>query len=183
MFESLAAKLIAGAVALGIAFAGGCAVTYKIEQGVIQKNRADALAAIDASWKAGWAKRDAQEKQTDKANHGNGQVQTKIVTNTQEIIRYVPKYITVQDDAACKLPDGFGRLLDAAQLGVSADQLPAGTGQPGSAASTLTLSQATGLLTQILGDYASLRARIVNAHEDWQAQAALATQKTEVLPK
>jgi len=98
--------------------------------------------------------------------------QQKIITKTQEIVRNVPKYITVQDNAACKLPDNFGRLLDAAQLGVDPDSLPASTAKPDSAAPGLSLSEATGLLAQILGDYASTRARIVNARDAWAAQGS-----------
>jgi hypothetical protein len=115
-----------------------------------------------------------QQAIRDKAIHdadvAYAESQQKTVTVTQEIVRNVPKYITVQDDAACKLPDSFGRLLDAAQLGVDPDTLPTAATKPDGTASGLSLSAATGLLAQILGDYASTRARLVNAREAWEAQ-------------
>jgi hypothetical protein len=115
-----------------------------------------------------------QQAIRDKAIHdadvSYAESQQKTITVTQEIVRNVPKYITVQDDAACVLPDNFGRLLDAAQLGVDPDTLPAAATKPDGTASVLSLSEATGLLAQILGDYASVRARLVNAREAWEAQ-------------
>lgn len=171
--SDLATRLIIVFALAAGSFGAGCAVTYKIEQGTIEKMKAEALQHINDAWKAGWMRRDQQQAVAAKSDQSNSTAQQHVASNTQEVIRYVPKYITVKDDAACVLPDDFERLLDAAQLGVAPDDLPAGTGLPVGAPPRHTLSEATGLLVQILGDYASVRARLLNAHAAWQSQAAI----------
>lgn len=155
-------------VCIGVGATGG----YKWEKSALDDLKLEDAKAQQQALAQAVAKQQAQDQKTHDADVAYAQSQQKTVTVTQEVIRDVPKYITVKDDAACKLPDSFGRLLDAAQLGVSPDSLPDSASKPDGTATTLTLSQATGLLAQILGDYASVRARLVNANAAWAAQAA-----------
>lgn len=166
------AKLIAYAVGAIMLLGAGGYVAWEIQAKRIDDMKVANLQNINDAWKAGWAKRDHQDEITLASNAANGTDQGHINGNTQEIIRYVTKYITPTDDAACHLPPGFSRLLDAALLGVAPDQLPADTAEPVGPAAALTLSRAVPVLAQSLGDYAATRARILNARDDWNKQAA-----------
>lgn len=173
---SLQTSLIGGAILFVAGATSGSVVMAKVKNGEIEHNKVVALEAIDKAWQAGWNRRDQHQIVAAKSDTANAGTQTKIGNNTQEIIRYVPRYITVKDDAACLLPDNFGRVLDAAQLGVTPDELPSEAGQSVGTPTRLGLSEATGLLTQILGDYAKLRARLLNASAAWDDHAKVEDQ-------
>lgn len=177
---NLQTTLIAAGLSLALGLGGGGYVAWKIQQTRIDEQKIAALQGVNDAWKIGWLRRDAQEGGITFANRANANDQSRIAGNTQEIIRYVPKYITVQADARCVLPNGFVRLLDSALTGTAPGDLPGSTGELDSAPSGLTLSQATALLAQSLGDYAATRARILNGRAAWAAQAAIINAKPPV---
>jgi len=148
-------------------------VTNAYEQNTIKEMKIADLQGVADAWKAGWERRDAQDAVTHAVDTDNANKQANINQNTGEIVRYVTKYIPAKADAACVLPNGFVRVLDAALTGVAPADLPGSAAEPDDAPSGLTLSQASTLLAQSLGDYAATRARILNAADDWAKQSAL----------
>jgi len=164
----------AGVVSAALAGYASYAVTAAFKDNTIKDMTIAQQAAVVKAYKKGWVIRDKQQEETRKADLDNAYQQGKLAGNTKEILRYVTKYVTVQDDARCKLPVGFERVLDAAGLGVPVDELPNRSSEPDSAGSSLSLSDATALLADNLGTCAGLRARIVNARDDWAAQETVA---------
>jgi hypothetical protein len=79
--------------------------------------------------------------------------QAKTETQIQRVIEKVPVYVTPKAAAACTLPWGFVRLLDAAASGADLDAVRAriAPGQPDDAASDVTLPEAASLLAADLG--------------------------------
>lgn len=171
--------VIAAAISASLAAYAAYAVTAAFKDNTIKDMKIAEQVAIADAWKTGWARRDAQQEVTKQADLNNAYQQGKLDGNTKEIIRYVPKYITAQDDTRCVLPVGFVRLLDAAGLGITPEQLPNRTTELDSANSGIPLSQATALLAENLGALASFRARLVNARDAWAAQE----KATSVKPK
>ena len=171
--------------ALGIAGISGFAGAkvegaFKDEQ-LNQIKIAD-LQGVNDAWKLGWAARDHQAATTAAFNAKNEADQSHIGSNTQGNIVYVHDHITPKQDAACTLPNSFVSVLDATVLGTTPDQLPGHAGEPDDAPSGVTLSQATALLTQWVGDYASVRTRITNARDDWDAQVNAQQSKPAAKP-
>ena len=74
-------------------------------------------------------------------------------TQIQTVIREVPVYVTPKAAAACVLPWGFVRLLDAAASGADPAEVRAhvAPGQPDDAASDVGLPEALALLAADLG--------------------------------
>jgi hypothetical protein len=85
------------------------------------------------------------------ASHEAAQVKTE--TQIQTVIEKVPVYVTPKAAAACTLPWGFVRLLDAAASGADPAAVGAAIapGQPDDAASDVTLPEALALLAADLG--------------------------------
>jgi hypothetical protein len=79
--------------------------------------------------------------------------QARTETQIRTVIEKVPIYVDAKSDAACILPWGFVRLLDAAASGADPDFVRAhlAPGQPDDAASGIALSEALALLTADLG--------------------------------
>jgi hypothetical protein len=63
---------------------------------------------------------------TEKAGEESAAHQQKIQVITRTIVREVPNHVTAQDDAACTVPLGALRLLDAAARGLPPVPGPAG---------------------------------------------------------
>lgn len=170
MIPNIQGYLIAVALALFVGLSGGGYVAWELQAVKIADMKAAELQGINDAWKIGWLRRDAAADTTVKANNSNAVDQATIAANTQGVIQYVPKYITVHDNAACPLPPGFGRLLDSALTGYAPDELPADAGKSIGTPAGPSLSEATAVLAQTLGDYAALRARLLNAKQDWADQ-------------
>lgn len=79
--------------------------------------------------------------------------QARTETQIRTVIEKVPIYVDAKSDAACILPWGFVRLLDAAASGADPDTVRAAIapGRPDDAASDVTLSEAVALLAADLG--------------------------------
>jgi hypothetical protein len=79
--------------------------------------------------------------------------QARTETQIQTVTEKVPVYVSAKSDAACILPWGFVRLLDAAASGADPDLVRAAIapGQPDDAASGIALSEALTLLAADLG--------------------------------
>lgn len=181
---SLTAKLIGVGIACLVAAYLSYRVTDAFDQNTIKDMKLAQAQAVTDAWKFGWLRRDQQDRATTDANHANEVDQARIAANTGEVIRYVTRYVTPKNDAACVLNNGFVKLLDSAITGTPPDQLPGSSGEPDDAPSGLTLSQASALLAQTGGDYAGTRARIPNALDDWNKQAEIfdAQQKPAAKP-
>lgn len=177
MIPSIQGYLIAGALALFVGLGGGGYVAWELQAVKIADMKLADAQAVNDAWKLGWLRRDAQEAVTVKANNSNANTQAAIAANTQGVIQYVPKYITVHDNAACPLPAGFSRLLDAAITGQSPADLPDDAGKSIGTATGPSLSEATAVLAQDLGDYFATRARVLNARDAWSGAAAAAVAK------
>lgn len=179
---SIQGMLIAAALSALIGLGGGGYVAWELQAVKIADMKLAEQQGINDAWKIGWLRRDAAEAATVKANGTNAVTQAAIAANTQGVIQYVPKYITVHDNAACPLPPGFSRLLDAALTGQSPADLPADAGQSIGTPAGPSLSEATAVLAQDLGDYFATRARILNARDAWTADAAAAVVKPPEKP-
>jgi hypothetical protein len=85
------------------------------------------------------------------ASHAAAQAKTE--SQIQRVIEKVPVYVTPKAAAACTLPWGFVRLLDAAASGADPDTVRAAIapGQPDDAASDVGLPEAAALLAVNLG--------------------------------
>jgi hypothetical protein len=79
--------------------------------------------------------------------------QARTETQIQTVTEKVPVYVSAKSDAACILPWGFVRLLDAAASGADPDLVRAAIapGQPDDAASGIALSDFVALLAQNFG--------------------------------
>lgn len=91
----------------------------------VQRAAAEAKAAVIAEAKA---QQKAQDDITLASAMANAEAQTKIITLTNDIIKEVPRYVTVTQDARTCVTYGLVRVLDAAATGRNpADlQLPSG---------------------------------------------------------
>ena len=98
----------------------------------------------------------AREKLADAANAQarlHAASDQAIQSQIQTMIRKVPVHVSEKSNAACVLPWGAIRLLDAAASGASLDDVAAAIapGQPDDAASDVKLSEAVALLAADLG--------------------------------
>ncbi len=93
----------------------------------------------------------AAKAETQAAAHAAAQAKTE--TQIQTVIREVPVYVSEKSAAACIIPWGAVRLLDAAAGGAELDAVRAAIapGQPDDAASDVALSSLVALLAADLG--------------------------------
>lgn len=119
-----------------------------LQQQIAARDLGDARAAAAAL--AARAKlADAANGQARLHAAGDRAIQTQI----QTVIRKVPVYVNEKSNAACVLPWGAIRLLDAAASGTDLGDVAArvAPGQPDDAASDVALSEAIALLATDLG--------------------------------
>jgi hypothetical protein len=119
-----------------------------LQQQIAARDLADARAA--AATLAARARRD--DAANDQARlHAAGD--QKIQSQIQTVIRKVPVYVSEKSNAACVLPWGAIRLLDAAASGAGVDDVAArvAPGQRDDAASGVALSEVVALLAADLG--------------------------------
>ena len=95
------------------------------------------------------------------------QVRT-IEANAREIIREVPKYVTVEADRACTVPVGFRVLHDAAAAGKSLSESAAGAND---AASGVALSAVAGTVADNYGTCNATRAQLI-ALQEWVRESS-----------
>ncbi len=119
-----------------------------LQQQIAARDLADAkaeAAALQARAQLASAADDAA-----RAHAANGQT---IQNQIQTVIREVPNHVDAKSDAACVVPWGVVRLLDAAASGADPGDVAArvAPGQPDDAASDVKLSEAAALLVQNLG--------------------------------
>ncbi len=107
----------------------------------------------------------------------SAQRQVAIRTVTQDIVREVPRYVTIESDAGCSVPTGFVRLHDNAAAGRSPSAaIPDSAAAPHDAPSGIALSAVAATLA---GNYGTCRedAERLGALQEWiRAQAVLAAQ-------
>lgn len=81
----------------------------------------------------------------------DAEAQTKIITVTRTIMKEVPVVLTPEVDRRYPLPIGFGRLHDAAALGVDLSGVPDAAGRPDDAPDSVTASQAASIIVDNYG--------------------------------
>jgi hypothetical protein len=110
------------------------------------------LAAAKAE-AAALAARQQWTAQAEAEARAHAATQAKTETQIQTVIEKVPVYVSEKASAACVVPWGAVRLLDAAASGADPDIVRAAIapGQPDDAASDVTLPEAVALLTTDLG--------------------------------
>lgn len=134
----------------GLPLVGG---GFKAEVAALNgKLAADALAQAKAE-AAALVARQAQIAAGEAASRDHAVTQAATESQIQTIIREVPTYVTPKAAAACVLPWGFVRLLDAAAGGAdpAAASAAIAPGQLDDAASDVTLPEALALLAADLG--------------------------------
>lgn len=95
--------------------------------------------------------------------------QDRVRTVTHTIVREVPRYVTIQADAGCVVPDGFRLLHDAAAAGVPPAAEPAG--RSADAPSGLALSAVAETVTTNYGICHETAERL-KGWQDWYADVA-----------
>lgn len=132
-------KLVAYLAAIAVIFATGFAVGARVMDAHWQhkwdahtKADAEAAAKAKADLDAAVAKAHADERKaaklSDTSTAKQVEVQTRIVNHTVTLLKEVPTYVTVKQDAVGCVTYGLERVLNAAITGASpaAYQLPAG---------------------------------------------------------
>lgn len=155
-------------VAVAAAGAAGWTV-HAIDNGTIAQMKADDVNAAVVAANAARTDQSQRDQITELHNELEAKSQAALETNTRTIIERVPTYVTAKADAACVLPNGFVRLLDAAGTGTDPDILPGASSEPDDAPSGIPLSQATALLAENLGNFAKTRQQLIDA-EAWAAE-------------
>ncbi|MDR5728242.1 MAG: hypothetical protein RB191_12515 [Terriglobia bacterium] len=181
MFATLYAKLIALAVAVSIAAAGGAYAGYRFEYGALQAQiAADDKAALQATQKL--AKSDQLQ---DAANVKAAQAwQAKFDKDNLKptvLKERIPTYVTVKADAVACIPVGLARVMRAAaDHEADPGTLQLATGQSDDDCSDVTASEMASWFTDFAGKAQSntdqltaLQGWVVNNHAA-QVQAATA---------
>lgn len=149
--SDLATKLIGAAALALFGFAGGCWVTYKVEQGTIQSMRAADAAALAQAAATARAEQTAIDAKRLDAAVSQANAQVRVVTQHEVVTKEIPVY--VKDTASC-ITFGLVRVLHAAATGTD----PAGdnytAGQPDDACAPVSWRSLAG---DVADDYATGR--------------------------
>lgn len=164
-------QIITGAVCLAVGFGAG----WKVRDAFADAKQAKTeLKASQAQVKAtGEVLRRTETANQITADVGQKSAtrQVEIRTVTQEIIREVPRYVTVQADANCTVPVGFVRHHDLAASG-AAPSLPDAAYAPNDAPSGVALSTVSTTLAENYGSCRADAGRLLDLQEWIRRQAA-----------
>lgn len=103
---------------------------------------------------------------SDAVGRRSAERQTAIRTNTIEILREVPVYVTAQANAGCVVPHGFVRLHDAAATGADPGAVSDPAAPPHDAPSGTSLTEVSG---RVIENYGVCRAEAerLKSLQDW----------------
>lgn len=164
-------QIITGAVCLVVGFGAG----WKVRDALADAKEAKvALAASQALARATadtLRRTEASNAVTEVIGAKSAARQVQIRTVTQEIIREVPTYVTVQADARCDVSTGFVRHHDRAASGAPAS-LPDPAGPSNDAPSGVALSTVSRTLAENYGQCIADSGRLLDLQEWIRAQAA-----------
>lgn len=152
-----ATAIKAGALVLAVVSIFGAGMYFK----GLQQERVIAQAEAAAIQRT-----QAQDKITHDADLAAAQAQTRIQTVTVETVRKVPVYVTKKSVAACPVPLGFVRLLDASARGVQ--PIPNAAGPSNDSPAGIGLDDAAG---SVAGNYGKYQA-VAQQLRDLQAWVA-----------
>lgn len=141
---------LAAGVAAAVGFGGGWSLRDLIaDKATATRDKLDAQAKAKA---AQTVLRGAIEdvKTGDAIGRASAERQVQIRTVTQEIVREVPVYVTVEADRACPVPVGLVRLHDAAAAGV-VPAVPDAAAAPHDAPSGVALSSVSATVAENYG--------------------------------
>lgn len=143
--------LIVGAVSIAVGLASGAYAGYRWELGDLDALKlADAQAVLKATQEAS-ASRGRQDAVDLSAAVAEAQAQTKVIIQTQTLIRKVPIYVTLAQDSRGCVTVGFLRILRGAGTEADPSTLQLAPGQSDDDCSTLTLSALAGTISALYG--------------------------------
>lgn len=152
MFESLAAKAIAGLVAALVIFGAGSYAGYRWEHGVLADYQAAAAHAQFEAVQVALAKQQTIDDMNMAAAMSEAQKQQQIVTVTKTITKEIPRYVNDQTNCVSGLTVGLARVLRAAAVGADPASLQLASGQSDDTCSDVTPSEVAGWFTDYAGE-------------------------------